>query len=68
MNNHHAQVDCDIHLGKILYMQPQKTPKMETLTSIFLPSLVKSLTDNTELIMILNRLDHGVSYSLLMEA
>ena len=30
--------------------------------------MVKTLTNSTELINILNRLDHGVSYSLLMEA
>ena len=40
-----------------------RTPK-----SILLSSMVKTLTNNTELINILNRLGHGVSYSLLMEA
>ena len=40
-----------------------KTPK-----SILLPTMVKTLTNSTELINILNRLGHGVSYSLLMEA
>jgi Zn ribbon nucleic-acid-binding protein len=40
-----------------------KTPK-----SVLLPSIVKTLTNNTELIRILNRLGHGLSYSLLMEA
>ena len=30
--------------------------------------MVKSLTNNTELINILNRLGHGVSYSILMES
>ena len=35
---------------------------------ILLPSIVKALTDNTEFISILNKLGHGMSYSLLMEA
>ena len=35
-----------------------RTPK-----SILLPSMVKTLTNNTRLINILNRLGHGVSYS-----
>ena len=39
-----------------------KTPK-----SILLPTMVKTLTNNTELIKILNKLGHGVSYSVLME-
>ena len=39
-----------------------KTPK-----SILLPTMVKALTNNTELINILNKLGHGVSYSVLME-
>ena len=34
---------------------------------ILLPSIVKVLTDNTEFISILNKLGHGMSYSLLME-
>ena len=34
---------------------------------LLLPSIVKALTDNTEFI-ILNKLGHGMSYSLLMEA
>ena len=40
-----------------------RTPK-----SILLPTMVKTLTNCTELINILNRLGHGVSYSLLMES
>ena len=36
--------------------------------NILVPSMVKTHTNNTELINILNRLGHGVSYSLLMEA
>ena len=40
-----------------------RTPK-----SILLPSIVKTLTNNTEVIHILNRLGHGLSYSLLMES
>ena len=39
-----------------------KTPK-----NVLLPSIVKDLTNNTELINILNKLGHGVFYSLLME-
>ena len=35
---------------------------------ILLPSIVKALTDNTEFISILNKLGHGMSYSLLMGA
>ena len=36
--------------------------------SILLPSIVKALTNNTELISILNKLGHGMRYNLLMEA
>ena len=39
-----------------------KTPKR-----LLLPSVVKALTNNTEIITILNRLGHGVSYSILSE-
>lgn len=39
-----------------------KTPK-----SILFPCAVKTLTNNTELVNIVNRLGHGVSYTLLME-
>ena len=39
-----------------------KTPK-----SLLLPSVVIALTNNTEIITILNRLGHGVSYSILSE-
>ena len=39
-----------------------RTPK-----SVLLPSLVKTLTNNTEVINILNRLGHGISYTVLME-
>ena len=39
-----------------------KTPK-----SLMLQCVVKSLTNNTEIITILNRLGHGVSYSTLSE-
>ena len=38
-----------------------KTPK-----SVRLPSIVKNLTNNTELINILNKLCHGICYTLLM--
>ena len=39
-----------------------KTPK-----SVLLPSVIKTLTNNTEIINIINRLGHGVSYSILSE-
>ena len=39
-----------------------KTPK-----NVHLPSTVKYLTNNTELINIQNKLGHGICYSLLME-
>ena len=39
-----------------------KTPK-----SILLPSVIKTLTNNTEITNIINRLGHGVSYSILSE-
>ena len=42
--------------------------RVRTHKSILLPSVVKTLTNNTELINILNRLGYRVSYSLLMEA
>ena len=40
-----------------------KTPK-----SFLLPTMVKTLTNNTEIINILNKLGHGVSYSALIES
>ena len=40
-----------------------KTPK-----SILLPTIIKSLTNNTEIVNVVNRLGHGVSYTLLMES
>ena len=40
-----------------------KTPK-----NVLLPTMVKSLTNNTEIINILNKLGHGISYTLLMES
>ena len=39
-----------------------KTPK-----SILLPSIVKALTNNTEIITSLNKLGHGIGYTQLME-
>jgi hypothetical protein len=45
-----------VHKGKVL------TPK-----SILLPLLVKSLTNNTELITTISRLGHGISYTKLSE-
>ena len=40
-----------------------KTPK-----NILHPTLIKSLTNNTEIINVINKLGHGVSYTFLMEA
>ena len=42
--------------------------KVKTPKSILLPTMIKSLTNNTELINVLNRLGHSVSYSTLMES
>ena len=41
--------------------------KIKTPKSILYPCTIKSLTNNTELINITNRLGHGISYTLLME-
>ena len=41
--------------------------RIRTFKSVPLPSIVKALPDNTELIHILNRFGHGISYTLLME-
>ena len=35
--------------------------------NVLLPSVIKALTNNTEIINIINRLGHGVSYSILSE-
>ena len=42
--------------------------KVKTPKSILLPTMIKSLTNDTELINVLNRLDHSVSCSTLMES
>ena len=42
--------------------------RIRTVQSVLLPSIVKAITNNTELIHILNRFGHGISYTLLMEA
>ena len=34
---------------------------------ILLPFTIKSLTGNTELIKVINRLGHGISYSKILE-
>ena len=41
--------------------------KVKTPKSVFLPSVIKTLTNNTEIINIINRLGHGVLYSILSE-
>ena len=46
----------------------QGNPEYATPKSIFLPAMIKSLTNNTELINVLNRLGHSVSYSTLLES
>ena len=42
--------------------------KVKTPKSILLPTMIKSLPNNTELINVLNRLGHSVSHSTLMES
>ena len=42
--------------------------RISTVKSVVLPSIVKALTINTELIHVLNCFGHGISYTLLMEA
>ena len=42
--------------------------RISTVKSVALPSIVKALTINTELIHVLNRFGHGISYTILMEA
>ena len=46
----------------LVYAVTVKTPK-----SILLPTVIKSLTNNTEVINVINKFGHGVSYTLLME-
>lgn len=41
--------------------------KVKTPKSLLLPSIIKQLTNNTEIINILHRLGHSVSYSILNE-
>ena len=41
--------------------------KVKTPKSVLLPSVIKTLTNNTEIINIINRLGHGVLYSILSE-
>jgi hypothetical protein len=41
--------------------------RVKTIKSVVLQSCIKSLTNNTELINIINKLGHGISYSLLEE-
>ena len=42
--------------------------KVKTPKSILLPTMIKSLTNKSELINVLNRLGHSVSYSTLLES
>ena len=39
-----------------------------TVKLVLVPSIVKALTNNMELVHILNRFGYGISYTLLMEA
>ena len=41
--------------------------KIKTPKSILFPQAIKTLTNNTELISITNKLGHGVCYSILQE-
>ena len=41
--------------------------RIRTVKSVLLSRILKELTNNTELINVLNRFKHGVSYILLME-
>ena len=62
--NQHDQLKIPI-LQDLVYNVTRrcvKTPK-----SVLLPRIVKNLTNNTELINILNKLGHGICYTLLME-
>ena len=42
--------------------------RIRTVKSVLLPTVVKALTNNKELIHILNRFGHGISYTSLIEA
>lgn len=46
---------------------PIANGRIKTRNSILLPTMVKTLTNNTEVINILNKLGHGISYSVLIE-
>ena len=64
MNNRSARkrlslaqdIVCNVTEGRV------NTPK-----SVLLPTVVKQLTNNAEIIITLNKLGHGVSYSILSE-
>ena len=44
-----------------------KTPKHQKHQKVFYFALIKSLTNNNEIINVINKLGHGVSYAVLME-
>ena len=44
-----------------------KAPKHQKHQKVFYFALIKSLTNNTEIINVINKLGHGVSYAVLME-
>ena len=57
INSVAQDIICNVSAGRI-----------RTVKAVLLPSIVKSLTKNTELIHILKRFGQGISYTLLMEA
>ena len=64
ISSRHARLRHSLAQG-IVYIVTDgriKTPK-----SVLLPSIIKQLMNNTELINTIHRLDHGVSYSILTE-
>ena len=64
MNNRSARIRLSL-AQDVVYNVTEgrvKTPK-----SVLLPTVVKQLTNNTEIINTLNKLGHGVSYSILSD-
>ena len=59
---------CYSFAQDIVYAVTNGNGKVKTLKSILLPTMIKSSTNNTELINVLNRLGHSLSYTTLMES
>ena len=59
---------CYSFAQDIVFAVTNGNGKVKTPKSILLPTMIKSLTNNTELINVLNRLGHSLSYSTLMES